>query len=357
MEEKFIAQLSRNLEELLQTAVVPGLSIAVIQNNEIEWQAAFGLANGETGEAVTETTVFQTASLSKPVFAYAVLQSVEKGLLDLDYPLLQYLPPDYQPEQEAEIAAEPTLQRLTTRHVLSHQTGFPNWRGEADLLRNFFEPGSRFGYSGAAFHFLQDVICHLSGQDAEAWIQESVLRPFNMPHASFIAAQADGRHFALGHDKTGQVTEFYEIEEMGAAYSLHSTAVDFARFICACLRPSPTGSASLKPETWQMMLTPQIQVNDSTSYQENWPDPDAVEDPRVSWGLGWGLQETADGRAFWHWGDNGTYKAFAIGYPDQGSGMVMLSNGQNGDRLWRPLLNDLFGPEQPCLDWLERAYG
>lgn len=347
MEAAFYHQLETKIVEWMATAVAPGLSIAVLENSELVWHSEFGTANVETKEPVSETTIFQAASLSKPLFAYAVLQLVENGRLDLDKPLLQYLPANYQPE-ESNIANEPTLSQITTRQVLSHQTGFPNWPGDAPLLQNHFIPGTRFGYSGAAFHFLQEVVEHLTTQAPEAWMQENVLQPLCMSHSSFINTPANGRHLARGHDKEGNLGDFWEIPEMGAAYSLHTTAVDFAQFIAHCCQPSAT---------LQTMLTPQIQVNDSTSSQEGWPDLTAYEDPRVSWGLGWGLQETANGRAFWHWGDNGTYKAFAIGYPANGTGMVMFSNSQNGGQLWRPLLNELFGSDQPCLDWLERAYG
>jgi CubicO group peptidase (beta-lactamase class C family) len=113
-----------------------------------------------------------------------------------------------------------------------------------------------------------------------------------------------------------------------------------------------SGAGHLDEIMTVQMLTPWQPVNDDPSWGEGWPRLDPRPWPGVSWGLGWGLQEFAGQRAFWHWGDNGGYKAYALGYPDEGAGIVMLSNGRNGDRLWRSLLARLCPGPQPALDWL-----
>jgi hypothetical protein len=101
------------------------------------------------------------------------------------------------------------------------------------------------------------------------------------------------------------------------------------------------------------MLNPQVQVNDDgASWAPGWPRDEIKLNDRLSWGLGWGLQHQPDGDAFWHWGDNGNGKAFAIGYPRQKSGLVLMSNSYHGDKLWPPILAQVFPGEQAALQWI-----
>jgi CubicO group peptidase (beta-lactamase class C family) len=125
-------------------ARVPGLAIALVADTRLVWNGTFGWANSATGAPVTQETVFEAASLSKPVFAYAVLQLVDAGVLELDVPLVRYLPGGY------DVGEDPRVAQITARHVLSHRTGFPNWRAPGTPLTINFAPGERFSYSGEA---------------------------------------------------------------------------------------------------------------------------------------------------------------------------------------------------------------
>jgi CubicO group peptidase (beta-lactamase class C family) len=128
-----VTNLNTLIPELMRMGDVPGLSIAVIRDARVVWSKDFGVANASTKQPVSDTTVFEAASLSKPVFAYAVMRLVEKGKLDLDIPLDKYLPKPY-------VEDDPRAGRITARIVLSHTTGFPNWRGR-DALKTHFTPG------------------------------------------------------------------------------------------------------------------------------------------------------------------------------------------------------------------------
>ena len=132
--------LTAEIPALMQKAGVPGLAIALVSDGKISWQHNFGTADAATGRPVDDTTLFEAASLGKPVFAYAVLVLVDRGRLDLDAPLTRYLPKRY-------LHGDARLDKITARFVLSHRTGFPNWRGHGPLTIQF-EPGSRFSYSG-----------------------------------------------------------------------------------------------------------------------------------------------------------------------------------------------------------------
>ena len=310
-----IEKLQRAVPDWMQTAVIPGASLAIVARDTV-WQKQWGIMSSQTNQPVTAQTAFQAASLSKPVFAYAVLQLVVAGQLDLNTPLFSYLSPDRQTGDYLfdHVLNEPNLQKITARHILSHRPGFPNWAAKGTKLKTFFTPGKRFSYSGEGYIYLQRVLAHILQQDVHDWVRTTTLKPLNMRQASFTASPDEDSHIAVGHDETGQAVDFWEMSEMGSAYSLHCTAVDYAHFLAEMLRQSPITS---------LMLTAQTQVNDSASNDEDWPSLNAPLDPKVGWGLGWGLQTGENGRFFWHWGDNGTYKAFAAGQPETGTAVVI----------------------------------
>lgn len=345
-----IDSIAENLESIIPavmaTAAIPGVSLAIVHNDDI-WQAQWGVTNATTQQPVTTETWFQAASLSKPVFAYATLQLVLAGQLDLDKPLITYLPPE---QQNSGLLFDRTVnddrvQQITARHALSHTSGFPNWAPQGETLKSSFTPGARFSYSGEGYQFLQRVVEHIVAQPAHDWIRAALLTPLGMTDASFTAFKTD-EHISFGHDKEGQPVDFWEITEMGSAYSLHCSAVAFAQFLLAALRPSPLTN---------LMLSPQIQVNDNSSYAEDWPNLDAPTNPRVGWGLGFGLQMGPDGEFFWHWGDNGTFKACTVGQVESGTAVAVFTNSQNGGALWQPIMEATFGTiDWPALDWLNR---
>ena len=118
--EQIVARLEQSIPQLMKDGDVPGLSIALLRDGELVWRHGFGVKNTKTNEPVTDDTVFEAASLSKPVFAYAVLKLFDAGKFDLDKPLNQYLPGNY------DVGADPRLRQITARHVLSHTPNFPN---------------------------------------------------------------------------------------------------------------------------------------------------------------------------------------------------------------------------------------
>src|SRR4029078_5780516 len=142
--------------------------------------------------AVTESTRFEAASLSKPVTAYVALQLVDAGRLALDAPLTKYMtypdPPD-----------DPRAKTMTARHVLSHTTGFANWR-RRDPLKLFFAPGERFSYPGEGSVYLRRVIETITGATLEAAAKGMVFEPLGMTRSTFVNDGADiaSRHTDIG---------------------------------------------------------------------------------------------------------------------------------------------------------------
>jgi len=196
--------------------------------------------------------------------------------------------------------------------VLSHLTGLPNWGGTPlELVR---DPGSRWGYSGEGFGFLQQAIEAKSGLDLNELMRREVFEPLGMSQSSYVWTEAYDDESATGHDLSGDVVPKRTPREGHAAATLHTTALDYARFLAAVLK-----GEGLSPALYEEMLEPQSQ---------KWNDDAPVE--HVYWGLGWGLQQTARGTAIWHWGDNGVFRAFVIGYPAEDAGLVYFANSENG---------------------------
>ena len=165
---------------LLEDGIVPGLSVAVVQKGELVWHRGFGVKNAQTKEPVAANTVFEAASLSKPVFAYAVLKLVDAGKFDLDTPLTKYLPGNY------DVGEDARLQQITARHVLSHTPGFPNWRRQGNPLTIHFTPGERFSYSGEGFVYLSKVIEHVTGEKFNEFMKRMVFDPLGMADSSYV---------------------------------------------------------------------------------------------------------------------------------------------------------------------------
>lgn len=359
--------IGQRIEAVMKTAVVPGLSIAIIDQGALAWSQAFGVANVSTGEPVTTETIFEAASLTKPVFAYWTLQLVEAGVLALDTPLVSYLP-------EAErisprlfdisgqnktftfdyVVNETAVQQITLRHVLSHQPGFPNWTVPGNGLKTHLSPGQRFSYSGDGYHFLQKVLASLLASSPAERLSEAVLQPLGMTLTHPMGAGLEAYHVATGHDAQGQATEKWLSTEMYAAASLHATPSDYARFLLALMNPDTQNLAHLSKETLQAIFQPQVQVNDCTPSHFDWPRETVNLEPNLFWGLGWGIEQRDDGYCFWQWGDNGTFKAFVLGDLARKTAVVLMSNSYNAEAVWGDILAEMIDAPLASLDWLRR---
>ncbi len=338
-------KLKKRIPILMEQENVPGLALVIIRDVDVFWSRTFGVQSNLSQKSVKEDTVFEAASLSKPVFAYAVLKLCDSGALDLDTPLTEYLSDPY-------LQNEPRMKLLTARHILSHTSGFPNWRPKDKPLKMYFPPGERFSYSGEGFMYLQAVVAHITGQEPAEYMWTKLLKPLGMKNSRFIWNGKENLSVAVGHDEKGETIEKYLWQEMYAAASLHCTPKDFGKFMCAVMKPSSDNPAHLRSSMLKEMLTPQIQVNDSAPWHDDWPKPGIKTNDLVGWGLGWGIQHTSFGDSIWHWGDNGNYRAFAVGYPENGHGIVIFTNGRNGQKVIHQILYKIVGGDYPGIEWL-----
>jgi CubicO group peptidase (beta-lactamase class C family) len=339
--------LEKQMPELMTGANVPGVSVAIIHEGSIVWRQGFGFSDAGRRVAVGPDTVFEAASMSKPVFAYVALKLCEQGILGLDTPLSRY-------GAEPLLVGDARFDLITPRMILSHSSGLQNFRSHDEPLKLHFPPGSQYAYSGEGYYYLQSVITHLTGKvdrndcatfeadlkvcatDIGESLQRRLLAPFDMTRSRYIVDEAITPHLAMGHDENGQPLNKRPasgpaIARYAAMGGLFTTPTDYAKFLIEILRPKDPDDFRLTQASLREMLRPQIRLPDK-------PRPS-------SWGLGWQLQENG---LFNHGGDHRGFHCHAIASPKTASGVVVMTNGENGWKiipqlLSRPALAPLLG--------------
>ncbi len=320
------------IERLMTAYNVPGLSIATITGGSAPACITLGRRDVRSDEAVNAATVFEAASLTKPVFAYLILMLDQQGVLPLDRPLAE-IAPGY-------LESDPGV---TARHILAHTSGLPNWRSQDYPLRCYFQPGRRFSYSGEGYVYLQTAIERLCGEPLDRIAAREIFGPLAMTESSLVWRNGFDSNHASPHTASG--TPFEDgfagkrFATANAAGSLYTTATDYARFLLAAL------NAPFLP-AW---LTRQAHVLRNGLTDLN-PATNPATRPDIAWGLGWGI-ELQTGRVF-HWGDQKGFKAFAMAAPDTGNAAVVLTNGDAGLSFLSHLLEPVFPGPRPSLDWL-----
>ncbi len=320
--ENIIANLEERVPTLMRQAAVPGLSLAIVKEGKIFWSRGFGVKNRKRKQPVDNNTVFAAASLSKPVFAYAVLKLCERGQLDLDTPLTEYTERPY--------IKDPRLKRITARIVLCHTTGFPNWSGNAPVWIEA-KPGSRFGYSGEGYLYLQRVVEQITKQPLSNYIRYNCLVPLGMNNSSYIWEKEYQRSATDGHDRSGNPKPMRRPKEALSAGSLRTTATDFAQFLIAMIESGTQESPQLTAASLDQMLRPQVKINQF-----------------LDWGLGWGLEQTPDGDFFWHWGDSSLFTSFTVASRKLKTGIVILTNSKNGLKICEEIVRLSIGGQHPA---------
>lgn len=325
-----VQQLADRLPVLMQEAGVPGLSAAWIEDGRVTWTANYGIKSAASEEPVTAETVFEAASLSKPVVAYATMKLVARGDLDLDEPL-------WDEEGYERLAHDERARQITTRMVLTHTTGLPNWGGTPLELNS--APGTAWNYSGEGFVYLATILERKTGLRLDEFVHREVFTPLGMENSSFVWRDDFERLSSTPHDLIGRPRDKNKPEAPNAAASLHTTAADYGRFLTAVM----TGEG-LPSELASEMLTPHADL-------DGWGNAEARAN--LSWGLGWGIQDGERGRAIWHWGDNGNFRCFVIAYPGSGDGLVYFTNSNNGLAIAESAVNIAFPDKHWSLRYLD----
>jgi CubicO group peptidase (beta-lactamase class C family) len=328
----------------------PGVSIAVINNYKIEWARGYGMREAGSNEAVTPDTLFQAASISKPVTAMAALRLVQQGKLRLDEDVNKKLRSWRVPENEFT-----TNRKVTVRGILTHTAGFDVLfyegtpvgeplptalqvlDGESPApkpsIRVAYIPGSKTVYSGGGFLVLQQLLIDLTGKSFPQLMEELVLRPLGMKDSTFQQPLPENlqSRAAAGNQRGEPVKGKWLIKPNMASGGLWSTASDIARFVIESQKSRLGNSKKvLTKETANLMVPPlasQTSGGDGVSVKVR--------------GLGLGVAGEDKSLRFSHGGYTSGYRCEMVGFGN-GQGVVVLTNGSS-QALLREIMRSVAG--------------
>jgi CubicO group peptidase (beta-lactamase class C family) len=344
------AEVDATVTQLMQAAHVSGAGIAIFRKGRIQYLKAYGMRDTEKGLPLTVDSIMTAASLNKAAFATVVMHLVQERILDLDKPIVQYLPkplPDY--PRYADLQGDDRYKKITLRILLSHTSGFPNWRAfENDRkLKIHFEPGTRFAYSGEGIDLAQLVVENVTGKPLAALMEEDLYRPLHMTRSSMVWEPGFESDFANGYDEYGRSLGPERRSTADAAGSMQTTLHDYATFLSALLRSKPLGI-----HTTGLLFNPQIAIHSAHQFPSLNGETSTADDPiRLSYGLGWGLYFSPYGKAFFKEGHDEGWRHLALCFKESGDGILIMTNSSNGEGIFKPLIDSVLGPTLFPFDW------
>lgn len=331
-----------NILERMKYYNVPGVSIAVVDREEVAWAKGYGVKEIGGDDPVTPETLFQAASISKPVTAFGALRLVQEGMLNLDTPVNHVLASWRIPENEFSEKEQVTLRQLLTHSAGLTIAGFPGYSTSEQIptllqvlngeqpantspIRIDMIPGSQWRYSGGGFVVTQLLMADVSGESFQEYMEKTVLIPLGMTHSIFAQPLPQDRRkqASSAHQGNGEIVEggWHVYPELAAA-GLWSTPSDLCHYIIE-LQKSVIGESNkvLSQEMTREMLAPGI----------------------GNWGLGIGLGESKEEerKTFSHGGGNKGYICMSFGFVNKGQGAVIMTNSDNGNDLVMEILRAL----------------
>lgn len=322
---------ARAIADRMSALKTPGVSVAVINGGVIEWAKGYGVTETGGTTRVTPQTVFQAASLSKPVAALAALRLVEQGKLTLDQNVNERLTSWNVPENEFTKDEKVTLRRLLSHSAGLTVSGFPGYAADAPVpalvqvldgqkpantaaIRADVVPGTIWRYSGGGYTVMQQLLLDVTGRPFPPLLADLVLQPIGMKDSTYEQPLPEARRSAAasGHLTDGSLLpgRYHTYPEMAAA-GLWTTPTDLARFLIEIQQALQGRSKILTPEMARQMVTVQ----------------------KGSYGLGLGLAGSGPWARFGHGGSNAGFKCQMTAFVEGGRGAVIMTSGDQGGRL------------------------
>lgn len=356
------SELSVAIESLIDSANVTGISIAIFNDNKIAYQESFGYSNIDKKDSLTNEKVFYGASFSKAVFGYIVAQLATEGIMDLDKPLQDYLDkplPEFKFGKEwkgyTNLKNDKRYEKITARMCLSHTTGFPNWRWmtkENDFfpegkIRFLIDPGTRYYYSGEGIQLLQFVVEKITGKELEELAQERVFKPLHMDMTSYLWQEKFNNNYCHGHTTEQKVIPRDINDEANAAGSMETTLEDYSKFMTHILK-----QVSSKSAVTDLLFEPNVRIKSKTQFgYQAWENTDENNAIELSYGLGWGLLNSPYGQAAFKEGHGEGFQHYSIIFPEKNIGIIILSNSDNAESIFKELLDISIGDTYTPWKW------
>ena len=309
---------------------VPSLAVGWIEDGEVAWTAVYG--ERAPGEPADDDTLYNIASLTKPIVAETILRLVASGTLDLDTPLAtQFV--------DRDLTDEPRAQKITLRHALSHRTGIPdNWRErmEGGKLRLDWEPGTQAKYSGENYVMAARYAMAATDTRLDRLAQQALFAPLGMSDTFFTPDDSWQGRVATVRGEDGSLRLPDNSAQANAADNVHTTIGDYTRFVAAAMRGDG--------------LTPELVEARGTIYDDQTEQvcpPGLIPQDKCAkangFGLGWIILDTGTNRFHLHSGKDWGERTVALFEPEKRFGIVVLTSGANGRQVIADVLKLLVG--------------
>ncbi|HJR65960.1 MAG TPA: serine hydrolase domain-containing protein [Gemmatimonadaceae bacterium] len=306
---------------------VPSMAVAYIEDGVVQWTRVYG--EQSAGAPATSSTLYNVASLAKPVFAEVVMRLVAEGRLSLDEPLATYwVDPD--------VAADPRHLKLTLRLALSHRTGFPNWRSQdGGRLRFKADPGTALGYSGEGYEYAKRFIEKKLGMRFDSLAQRYLLDPFRMASTSFTRQAWFENRIAMPNGPEGTYGSPSFQTVASASDDLYTTVGDYAAFVVGVMnRTGLSADAANARDSLHVVNTSALPSCDSTAV--------SYCPRRIGMGLGWEILEFRDQIVRLHTGGDWGENTMAFYFPERKAGAVLFTNSARGMKVILGVIDLLF---------------
>ena len=357
-----VVTLEARIQSLMKEAKVTGLAISILNENKIIYRNAFGYANYDRETTLQINHSFYGASLSKAVFGYLISVLASEEVIDLDKPLQAYLDfPLYKLNSETrrhgfqDLKNDKRYESITASMCLSHTSGFQNWRSiprpddpeNKKTLKIYFEPGTQYYYSGEGMMLLQYVIEHITGKKLEELAQELIFKPLQMNNTSYIWQERFENKYCYGHSPKQYVRKKDKREIAAAAHSLETNLIDYSIFVQHIIKLYNENS-----NVTQHLFKPNFSIRTKAQFGPwSLQESDENDDIQLNYGLGWGLLQTPFGFGAFKEGHGNRFQHYTIVFPETGTGVVMISNSDNAESIFKELLEITIGDTYTPWKW------
>lgn len=304
------------IEKWLKQNNVPTLGLGIIENGELKQIKVFGEIT--KGVSAPYNTIFNVASLTKPVTAMVALKLVSSGKWNLDESIYKYW-------TDPDVANDPRNKKLTTRLILSHQTGFPNWRWMNDNKKlNFqFEPGTKYQYSGEGLEYLRKALEKKFKKSLQQLADELIFQPLKMDDTRYVWSEnIDTSRLAISYDKDENAYETVKNKTPNAADDLLTTIEDYGKFLLSVMN-----SDGLTQKVFNEMISPQVASSKGKHF-----------------GLGFEIYDLGNGQyALSHGGSDNGVQTIVFILPKTKQGILIFTNADTGASVYENLLKHYLG--------------
>ncbi|HJU69673.1 MAG TPA: serine hydrolase domain-containing protein [Gemmatimonadaceae bacterium] len=306
---------------------VPSIAVAYIENGAVQWTRVYG--EQSEGIPATARTLYNVASLAKPVFAEVVMRLVDEGRLSLDEPIASHwVDPD--------VTADPRHEKLTLRLALSHRTGFPNWRSQdGGRLRFKADPGTALGYSGEGYEYAKRYIERKLRTSFDSLAHRYVLEPFGMTNTAFTRQDWFESRIALPNGPEGIYGKPSFQPVASASDDLYTTAADYAAFVVGVMNRTGLSAEIADARDSLHVLNPRALPSCDSTALSYCPR-------RIGMSLGWEILEFRDEIVRLHTGGDWGENTMAFYFPKRNAGAVMLTNSARGMKVVLEVIDLLF---------------